>query len=69
MKRPAEMTDQELVAKSFDLAAMRKKFEDAPNDPRYEDRFKNQPERQINPEFLKLENEINTELTNRNLKK
>lgn len=61
-------TDDELANASLDIAGMRKKHKDAENDPRFADRFKNQPERNLNPVFLQLEAEIKQELENRKLK-
>lgn len=59
-------TMKQLIDASFNLASMRHIHENAVNDPRYEERFNNQPEREINPEFLKLEAAIAAEITSRN---
>jgi hypothetical protein len=62
-----QLSNQELTDASFTIAAMRKKFEDATNDPRYADRFNNQPERVMNSNFLELEKAVIAELKNRNM--
>lgn len=61
----SSLTIQELTDVSFKLSAMRKRFDDAILDPRYEERFKNQPDRQMNANFLELEKAINQEIKNR----
>lgn len=60
------VTTKQLIDTSFNLLSMRHRHANAVNDPRYEARFKNQPERQINPEFLKLEAAIAAEIAKRN---
>lgn len=64
-KKITDLTAQELTDASFKINAMRKRFDDAIHDPRYEERFKNQPDRQMNENFLELEKAINKEIKNR----
>ena len=66
-KEVAHLTDVELVEAAFALNEMQVKSDNAKNDPRYAKKFKNQPPKQLNPDFLALKAEVYSEIDRRGL--
>jgi hypothetical protein len=62
-----QLSDTNLLAAKSKLAIMLAGYTDAQNDPRYEEKFKGQPPRVINPQFTIVQDAINAEVIKRGL--
>lgn len=63
----SDLTDTELIEASKSIIQMHENFTTKRNSPEYAEKLKQKSKPEINPSFLLLTDEINTELKKRNV--